>query len=117
MVLTQGFQQMRHQLRRQKRRVARHHQNGAHLGWQPFHRAGNAGQRAFALPARRIRDHAVPQRLIKLKVTIGADDQVMHMRRNAVNDVPNQRFAIQGLQALVHPAHALALATGQHDGT
>ena len=57
----------------------------------------------------------MPEGRVGLAILVGIDDDIFYLRGEALDHVRDHRPAIQQLQALVHAAHATALAAGQHD--
>ncbi len=108
----QGSAQARHEVRRKEGRVA------GHRGHQ---RAGSVREAALE-PRKRPReardlvgDHAVPVAGVRLGVAVGVDQQLVHLRGEALDHVRHHGLAAERLQSLVDAAHAAALAAGEHE--
>ena len=59
-------------------------------------------------------DHAVAECAVGVEVAVGVDEELVDLRREALDRVRDHRLAAEGLQSLVHPAHAATLAPGEH---
>jgi len=102
----------RHEVGGKERRIARHRddQIPRSVGKAALESRERAGK-----PLDLVGDHAVAERGIRLGIAVGVDEELVDLRREALDRVRHHGLAAKRLQPLVHAAHSAPLAAREHD--
>ena len=102
----------RDEIERQERRIARTRDDvrrgrGGDPRVQSGQRSGEVGND--------VGDDRIAERRIAIAILVRVDDERIHLRRESLDDVRDQRTAAERDESLVDAAHPSSLAAGEHD--